>query len=168
MSTAPSSSSAAPVRRLSSSDALLVELAGEELLGHEVHPVLQRRDEAHVGRAVDPGQLRRRHVAVLEHDGLPVVVPMRALISRAVSSTSCSSAWYDASSLRDGVATSSTVTQPQQVGRLVEHLRDRLQPLGDPLGVVDTVDAHARHRPRPEYRRRSPSAASAASRASPS
>jgi hypothetical protein len=112
---------------------VLVELARHELLRHEVHPVLQRRDEAHVGRAVHPRELGGRHVAVLEHDRRPPLVPParvervhrveHLLLERLVRLQ------LGARRRRDEQRGETAA----QVRRLLEEPVDGVQPLGMPL-----------------------------------
>ena len=72
ISIAPSISSADPVKRLRMQHAALVELAGDELLGDEIHSVLQRRHDADVGGAIDAGEKIRVDVLVDQDDRRPV------------------------------------------------------------------------------------------------
>ncbi len=64
-------SSAAPVNVLRIRHAAVVAPGCDEFLGDEVHPVVQRRDEADVRRAVEAGNLVVRMMALQEHDRLP-------------------------------------------------------------------------------------------------
>ena len=124
-------------------DAALVFARGDELLGDEIHPVLQGRDETQVGRSIDRGQQLGVDVLVHEHDGLPVsgAIPLvdvpdgieevgfEILVRRELGAR-----WRRDDDHRESIA---------QLGGVMPQPVERPQPLGDAFRVVDAVDADA-------------------------
>ncbi|MDF1501664.1 hypothetical protein [Roseisolibacter sp. H3M3-2] len=123
--------------------ALLVDVAGDELLGHQVHPVLQRRHEAQVARTVDRRQLLGARVLAQQHDRRPVGRPPARVdrVDRRRDLVLERLVGGDLAARRRGDEQEGQAAA--QLGRLLPQQVERAQPLGDPLRVVDAVDADA-------------------------
>jgi hypothetical protein len=121
----------------------LVDLAGDELLGHEIHSVLERRHDAEITGAIDGGQQIGIHVLVDQHDRRPVRRP-KAAVDRDDRLKNISLERVVRREVRSRRRADEDEREPlAQLGRLRPERFQRANALRDSFRVVDAIDAHA-------------------------
>ena len=128
-------------------DPVLIVAAGHEFLGDQVHPVVQRADDAEPRQPMQRHHLDLVEVPLLEHDRLPRVgsplpvdlfdqffdLGIEPLILTNMTATGRSDLYED---------------QPAAIlGPVLEEAVDGAEPLGDPLGVIEPLDPDAQDLP---------------------
>src|SRR5713226_10102759 len=123
-------------------DSVIVVADGDELLGHEVHPVMQGGDHAEVGVAIERPDVPMLVMALEVDDGPPA-----PRLERAIDPL------HGRLHLRlellvapDGAAARRRELDEDEAlaifGESLEEPPDGEEPLGDPLGVVEPLHSH--------------------------
>ena len=117
---------------------------GDELLGDEIHAVVQRRHHARVGGAVERADLFGRVVLAAEDDRRPVRACRSARLMAVHLRQHLGAERLVAARGGRASARRSAGTPPvsRHSGWRVEQPLEGLQALGNALGVVEPVDAH--------------------------
>ena len=122
-------------------NAIVVHARGRVFLGDQIHPVPQRCDDHHVGGAVQRDKLLGRHGAVhiVDRQGVHGAVRPVDASDQTLDLAAEFAVRIDVTARRDGHL---DVAHPVSQGRVTfQHLAHGLEPSGNALCVIQTIDA---------------------------
>ena len=116
-------------------------LGGDELLGDEVHPVVERRDEADAGQAVEAAERAAVIAAGEVADGHPVEVGIVGVDASGEAVEFLAQHLVGVDRLARGRGDLQEADAAAQLLVVVEHAAEGLHALRQALGIVHAVDA---------------------------
>jgi len=126
--------------------AAIVFPGGDEFLGHEVHAVVERCDQADRGRAIEAGNLFVGMVPLEKDDGLPTP-GFKACVDAVRFDAYFLKKLFVAGDIGTAGSADLDKTEPLQIGRIIfQEAFDSAEAFENSLGVIHAIHADAEER----------------------